>query len=175
MAAVLKELKQLHDRVFMDLNNAYEMTKCQKKAALQYLIFLKKKICRKIKGKGCADGRNQRKYLIKYDTSAPIISTEALFLIFLIDEMEYQEVSTVDITREFMQEDMEVETVNIKMEGKMVKIMTKLDPKLYCKYITTEKGRPVLYMDLKKSLYGTLQAALLFWRNLTSSLKEWGF
>ena len=26
-------------------------------------------------------------------------------LIFLIDEMEYQEVSTVDITREFMQED----------------------------------------------------------------------
>ena len=69
--------------------------------------------------------------------------TEALFLIFLIDEMEYQEVSTVDITREFMQEDMEVETVHIKIEGKMVKIMTKLDPKLYCKYITTEKGRPV--------------------------------
>ena len=26
-----------------------------------------------------------------------------------------------------------------------------------------------------KSLYGTLQAELLFWINLTSSLQEWGF
>ena len=32
-----------------------------------------------------------------------------------------------------------------------------------------------IYVDLKKSLYGTLQAALLFWINLTSSLQEWGF
>ena len=30
-------------------------------------------------------------------------------------------------------------------------------------------------MKLKKDLYGTLQAALLFWRNLTSSLQKWGF
>ena len=30
-------------------------------------------------------------------------------------------------------------------------------------------------MYLKKSLYGTLQAALLFWGNLTSILQEWGF
>ena len=68
----------------------------------------------------------------------------------------------MDITREFMQADMEVETVHIKMEGKMVKIMTKLDPKMYCKYTTTEKRIPVLYVDLKKSLYGPLQAALFF-------------
>ena len=27
---------------------------------------------------------------------------------------------------------------------------------------------------VKKALYGTLQAALQFWRNLTSSLEEWG-
>ena len=30
-------------------------------------------------------------------------------------------------------------------------------------------------MELNKALYNTLQAALLFWRNLTSSLQEWGF
>ena len=65
---------------------------------------------------------------------------------------------------------MEGETVHIKMEGKMVDILTNLDPKMYRKYITTEKGRPVLYVELKKSLYGTLHATLFFWRNLTSSL-----
>ena len=57
VASVLNELKQLHDRVFMDPKNADEMTKCQKKVALQYLIFLKKKICGKIKVRGCSNGR----------------------------------------------------------------------------------------------------------------------
>ena len=69
---------------------------------------------------------------------------------------------TVDITTAFMQANMEGETVHMKMEGKKVDILTKLDPKLYCKYITTDKLRPVLYADVKKSLYGTLQTALLF-------------
>jgi len=27
----------------------------------------------------------------------------------------------------------------------------------------------------KKSLYGTLQAAKLFWKNLTAKLNSWGF
>ena len=57
----------------------------------------------------------------------------------------------------------------------MAELLTKLDPKLYCKYVTNERGKMVLYVELKKSLYVTLQAALLFWLNLTSSLQEWGF
>ena len=30
-------------------------------------------------------------------------------------------------------------------------------------------------MKLEKALYGTLRAALLFWRKLSSKLVEWGF
>ena len=70
---------------------------------------------------------------------------------------------------------MEGEAVHTKLEAKMAELPTKLDPKLYRKCVTNEKGRTVLYVELKKSLYGTLQAALLLWRNLTSSLQEWGF
>ena len=143
VVSVLKELKQLHDRMFMDPKNLDEITKCQKKLALQYLIFLKQKRCGKINGRRCVDGRIQRKYLIKYDTIAQTISTEALFLMFLIDAMEHWEVATMDIPGEFIQSDMEGETVHIKMEGKMVDILTKLDPKSYCKYIRTDKVRPV--------------------------------
>ena len=33
----------------------------------------------------------------------------------------------------------------------------------------------MLYMKLKKALYGTLQAVQLFWRLLLNTLKEWGF
>ena len=74
-----------------------------------------------------------------------------------------------------MQIDMEGDTVHMKPEGKMEELMMKLDPKLYGKYATNEKWRTVLYVELEKALYGTLQAELLFWRNLTSSLQEWTF
>jgi hypothetical protein len=50
-----------------------------------------------------------------------------------------------------------------------------LDPKLYRKHVQIEKGKEVLYMELKKALYGTLKAALLFWKKLSAQLKEWGF
>ena len=61
------------------------------------------------------------------------------------------------------------------MEGRIVKILTKLDPKLNPKYIQTERRKSILYIELKKALYGTLQLALLFWRYLTYILQEWGF
>jgi len=32
------------------------------------------------------------------------------------------------------------------------------------------RGRPILYVLLKKALYGTLQAAVLVWKNLTTKL-----
>ena len=80
VSAILKELKQLHDRMVMDPQNADEIKRSKKKAALQYLMFLNQKRCGKIKGRGCADRRKQRKYLTKDDTSAPTVATEALFL-----------------------------------------------------------------------------------------------
>ena len=63
----------------------------------------------------------------------------------------------------------------MKLEGKMVDILTRIDPKMYTKYVVHEKGRPVIYVKLRKALYGTIQAALLFWKNLTKTLKSRGF
>ena len=39
--------------------------------------------------------------------------------------------------------------------------------------VTYERGKPVIYTELKKVLYGTLlQATLLFWKELSSFLAE---
>ena len=43
------------------------------------------------------------------------------------------------------------------------------------KCVTNKKGRTILHVEREKALNGTLQAALIFWRNLTSSLQEWEF
>jgi len=60
------------------------------------------------------------------------------------------------------------------LEGMIAKLIVKLKPKLYRKYIWKNKHyKPMLNVKLKKALYGTLQAELLFWRLL--SKKEWGF
>ena len=32
-----------------------------------------------------------------------------------------------------------------------------------------------MYVKLRRALYGTIQAAMLFWKNLTKVLKSWGF
>ena len=93
----------------------------------------------------------------------------------MIEEVEERDVATVDIPGAFMQRNMEGEDEYMKLEGKMVDILKKLDPKLCTKFIRTENGRLVMYVKFKKEIYGTLQGALLFWKNIRKTLIEWGF
>jgi hypothetical protein len=67
------------------------------------------------------------------------------------------------------------ETVHMKIEGPMAKLLVNIDPKLYEPYLTHENGKPVIYVELAKAQYGTLQAARLFWQNLSSFLIAEGF
>jgi hypothetical protein len=169
--AVLSELKQLHTRKVLEPKDASKMTPMQKKRALQYLMFLKNKRNRIIKGRGCADGREQREYTSKEDASSPTVAVEAVLLSCIID---FREVVSADIPCAFMQVDID-EVVHMKMEGKMAELLVKIDPKLHQKYVQIEKGKHVLYVQLKQSLYGTLRAALLFWKKLSAKFQEWGF
>jgi hypothetical protein len=172
--AVLKELKQLHDHTVIAPKDAAKLSREDKQASLQYLMFLKKKQTGVIKARGCADGRKQRPYTAKEDASSPTVAIKLVMLSCLIDTKEHRDVATVDIPGAFMQADME-DLVHMKLEGKMAELLVKLDPKLYRKYVQTHNGKEVLYVELKKALYGTLKAALLFWKKLSAQLKEWGF
>ena len=99
---------------------------------------------------------------------------EALFLTCIIDALEKRDVATTEIPSAFMQADMD-EIVNMKIEGKVAQLMTKIDPKKYEKYTVTEKGKPVIYVRLLKALCETPKATLLFWENLSEAFQEWGF
>ena len=106
--------------------------------------------------------------------SAPTVTIKSIMLTCMINAAEHRDVATVDIPGMFMQADMD-ELVHVKLEGKMINLLMKLEPKLYWKYILIEKGKPILYVELKKALYSTLCAALLFWQKLSKQLEDWGF
>eukprot|EP00957_Ditylum_brightwellii_P150022 11425345-Ditylum_brightwellii.AAC.1 len=92
----------------------------------------------------------------------------------LINTAEERDNTKVDIPGAFMQANMD-KVVYRKLEGTMAELLVRLDPKLYHPYLRAEDGRTVMHIQLRKALYGTLKAALLFWKNLLSTLAERGF
>ena len=62
------------------------------------------------------------------------------------------------------------------LKGRLAEMMAQVSPTLYRKYITLDgKGTPVLYVKMKKAMYGRLKSALLFYRLLVSDLSNNGF
>eukprot|EP00957_Ditylum_brightwellii_P077097 5859525-Ditylum_brightwellii.AAC.1 len=105
--AVLTELKQLHDGMVIKPKHHKDLSRREKSAVLQYLMFFTQKHCGKIKGRGCADGKKQRIYKIKSYMSSPTVGVVSLMLPCIIDAEEGRDVATVNIPGAFMQADMD--------------------------------------------------------------------
>ena len=163
MAAVFKEIKQIHERDVMDPVDFKQLSVEEKKATLPYLMFLKEKHNGSTKGRGCADGCRQRLHTAKEDSSLPTVAIESVMISCVIDAKERRDVATVDIPGAFMQADID-EVVHVKFKGTTAELVVKLDPDKYEKFIEMENGTMALYVVLKKALYGMLRAALLFWK-----------
>jgi hypothetical protein len=137
-------------------------------------MFLKEKRCGRIKSRGCADGSKQRLWKTKVETSSPTVHTHSLFLTASIAGFERRKVVkgrkvvTVDNPGAFMQTDID-ELIHVKLEDELVEVLLMVDSG-YSKFVTYENGRKVLYVELQKALYGTLQASLLFWKELSTFL-----
>jgi hypothetical protein len=133
-------------------------------------MFLKEKRSGDVKGRGCADGRKQRMYKTKEETSSPTVSTEALFLTYIIDAIEQRSVLICDIPGAFMQADIN-KMLHLLLDDPILEALLRIEPS-YKQFLTTKLNKPVLYTELDKALYGTLQAALLFWERLSGFLVE---
>eukprot|EP00178_Gracilaria_changii_P013526 TRINITY_DN381_c1_g1_i1.p1 TRINITY_DN381_c1_g1~~TRINITY_DN381_c1_g1_i1.p1 ORF type:complete len:1004 (-),score=118.29 TRINITY_DN381_c1_g1_i1:1292-3985(-) len=173
--AVNAEMQQLHDLNVMTPKPPSALSKEDRQEALQYLMFLKRKRDGRVKGRGCADGRKQRQDAKKGDASSPTISTEAVFLILTIAAKEGRDVMTMDICGAFLQAQLKGERVHVRFEGRMAELLALIDPKLYRPNIIMEKGKPVLYAELQRALYGMLESTLRFWEQALSDLSELGF
>jgi hypothetical protein len=81
----------------------------------------------------------------------------------------------VDIPIAFIQTDLDTnnkEKVIMKIRGSLVDILVSVDPTTYKEYVTQKGNQKVLYVQLLKAVYGTLQAALLFYKKLKKDLES---
>jgi Reverse transcriptase (RNA-dependent DNA polymerase) len=109
----------------------------------------------------------------KTETTSPTVANDSLMYSILIDAKERRDVATADVVGAYLNADMEDFTL-MKLTGEAVDIMVTVD-KLYKPYVTTKKGKPVLYLQLKKALYGCVKSALLWYELFANTLKDMGF
>ena len=68
------------------------------------------------------------------------------------------------------------EDVLMVLKGELADMMILIAPQVYRKYGTiNKKGMPILYVKLKKALYGLMRASLLFYWKLQRELEDYGF
>lgn len=83
----------------------HEVTKEVTSKALGYLMFIKRKLCGKVKARGCCDGWLQRLYISKEESSLPTVSAHALMALCLMDAMKRRKVVTINLPGVFLQAD----------------------------------------------------------------------
>ena len=116
--------------------------------------MVKEKRDGKIKGRACADGRKQRRYIRKDEVSSPTVQLESLMLSMLIDAHEHREMATADVVGAYLLADMKDFTI-VKITDTTAEMMCKVDP-TYKNYLTIENGKKTLYLGLVKALYGCM-------------------
>ena len=65
--------------------------------------------------------------------------------------------------------------VHVVLDGRMAELLSRISPTTYQDYVHQRRGQSYIYCKLNVALYGTLKAALLFWKKLSKSLKMQGF
>ena len=62
------------------------------------------------------------------------------------------------------------------LREELAEMMIHITPEIYRPYIKMDKkGTPILYVRLKKALYGLLRSSLLFYRKIRGELEAYGF
>lgn len=172
--ADLSEFAQLDGKkVVKPLNPATFLLKEENKA-LRAITLIKEKLCGKLKGRTCADGRKQRPYISKENSTSPTVSTKALVITLAISAANDRNFATCNIVVAYLNTDMDVFTV-MKLEGDMVDMMVQVDPEKYENYVVYESGKKTLYLNVLKALYGCIKSELLWYTLFTGTLKKKGF
>ena len=163
LASVMKEVSQLHEKhVWTSIK--YDSIYVNKAKIIRSLIFLKRKRDGSLKARLVADGRMQDRDNGQ-DVSSPTVSTESLFLLAAVFAAESRRVITVDIEGAFLHGVM-TNVIYMEISVHCVDVLIYMYGDIYINKI---------YVKLDRALYGTIEAAKVWYDTLLSYLTRLGF
>ena len=123
---------------------------------------------------GGGDCQDRGKYTAS-ETSSPTVSTTAIFLIAQIAAAEGRDVTTIDIGSAYlnasMPKDDPAKLVFMRISKEVSHIMAELD-KAFLLFVNSDG---TLIVELDRALYGCIESALLWFRELSGFLARHGF
>ena len=121
----------------------------KRQEVLKSHMFLKEKQDQTVKGRVVLGGNKERSKIDKLDAVSPTAILKSILLTAVINTHERRDVALIDIPNTFVQtrlEDNGDKAVSMLLQGKLAKLMAKIAPKIYSKYvIINKKGETVLY------------------------------
>jgi hypothetical protein len=125
-------------------------------------------------------GNKQHDYTTKEYVSSPTVTAEAVMLTCVIDAQEDRDVAVVDIPNAFVQTVVSKEDADhrviVHIRGPLVDILVSIAPDVYGLYVSTTKTeQKVLIVECLNAVYGTMVAALLYYKKFVKSLVKQGF
>jgi len=181
ITAMLNENKQLNigpvpGKPVFGYIDPSTITNQEKRRALEAVNLIKKKRCGKIKGRTCADGSKQKRFLKHGESiSSPTVSLEAIVGTLLIDDHEDRDMAIFDVPGAYLQAEMPKEKkLLMKFRDEFVNIMCEVNPNCR-KYMIKENGKEVLYVKILRAIYGCIEYALLWYELYVKTLKGIGF
>ena len=181
VAAMLSEYRQLNKgpmpgKPVFGCIDPRDLTLEDKKRALEAVNLIKKKKCGKFKGRTCANGKKQKKYLKHGESIAsPTVSLEAIIGTLLIEVREGRDVAIFDVPGAYLHAEMPGDKKLLMVfRGEFVDIMCDVNEE-YKKYVIYENGKKVLYVRILRAIYGCIESALLWYQLYAKTLKQMGF
>ncbi len=156
----------------------HELTQAQKEHILESHIFVEDKQDGKIKARKVVGGNKQQDYITKEDVSSLTVSAEAVMLTCMINALKDQDIAVIDIPNAFVQTVVKDEErqVIVCIRGPLVDILVSIAPDVYGPYVSTNKaGQKVLLVQCLNAVYGTMVAALLYYKKFMKSLTKQGY
>ena len=181
IVSMISEYRQLNEgpmprKSIFGYINPDNLSRNEKKRALEAINLMKKKRCGKIKTRTCANGSKQKRYL-KYEeiTASPAVSLEAIIGTLLIDANKERDVAIFDIPGAYLHAEMLADKkLLIVFRDEFADIMYDVNNE-YRQYAREERGKKVLYMKVLRVIYRCIESALLWYQLYAKTLKGMGF
>ena len=172
--SMISELKTLHERGTWEPVLWNSLSGAQKRSTIRSFIFLKDKYLadgtfEKLKSRLVGGGHMQDREVYG-NVASPTGGTVSLFIISIIAVIEKRHVATADIASAYINADMD-EEVLMRIDKDCTNVLCEVDSS-YLPFVNNDGS---LVVRLKKALYGCIQSALLWYRELSSFLISIGF